>query len=53
MVLAAKLNRLTHKIAIQTHLVAGSCTILQLSPQAASPVTSGYTIVYKVFIKKR
>jgi len=27
MVMAAKLTRLTHKIAIQLHLVAESCTV--------------------------
>jgi len=27
MVMAARLNRLTHKIAIQLHLVTESCTI--------------------------
>jgi hypothetical protein len=36
--MAAKLTRLTHKTAIQLHL-------LQFSLQAASPETSGYTLV--------
>jgi hypothetical protein len=30
--MAAKLTRLTHKIAIQLHLVAESCTIAVLTP---------------------
>jgi hypothetical protein len=38
--MAAKLTRLTHKIAIQLHLVAERCTIW-----AASPETFGYTLV--------
>jgi hypothetical protein len=44
--MAAKFTRLTHKIAIQMHLVAESCTILQFSLQAASPETFGYTLIY-------
>jgi len=36
--MAANLTRLTHKIAIQLHLV-------QLSLQAVSPETLGYTLV--------
>jgi len=39
--MAANLTRLTHKIAIQLHLAADSCTICQ----AASPETFGYTVV--------
>jgi hypothetical protein len=45
--MAAKLTRLTHKIAIQLHLVAESCTICS-SLQAASPETFGYTLVHCV-----
>jgi hypothetical protein len=41
--MAAKLTRLTHKIAIQLHLVA--VYLLQFSLQAASPETFGYAIV--------
>jgi hypothetical protein len=37
MVMAAKLTRLTHKIAIQLHH-------LQFSQQAASPETFGYNL---------
>jgi hypothetical protein len=48
--MAAKLTRLTHKIAIQLHLVAKSCTILQFSRQAASPETFGYTLVSICFL---
>jgi hypothetical protein len=44
--MAAKLIRVTHKIAIQLHLLVESCTILQVSFQAASPETSGYTLVF-------
>jgi len=44
--LAAKLTRLSHKIAIQLHLVAGEVYHLQFSLQAASPETFGYTLVY-------
>jgi hypothetical protein len=43
-VMAAKLARLTHKIAVHLHLVAESCTICS-SRQAASPDTFGYTLV--------
>jgi hypothetical protein len=42
--MAARLTRLTHKIAIQLHLVAESCTIL-FSLQAACPETFGYTLL--------
>jgi hypothetical protein len=45
--MAEKLTRLTHKIAIQLHLVAESCTILQFSLQVASPETSRYTLVVR------
>jgi hypothetical protein len=34
--MAAKLTRLTHKIAIQLHLVAESCTICILAPGGQS-----------------
>jgi hypothetical protein len=44
-VMAEKLTRLTHKIAIQLHLVAQSCAHLQFSLQAASTETFGYTLV--------
>jgi hypothetical protein len=45
--MAAKLTRLTHKIAIQLHLVANSCTIC--SSRSRQPVrkilvTPSYTI---------
>jgi hypothetical protein len=40
--MAVKLTRLTHKIAIQLHLVA-EIYHLQFSLQAASPETFGYT----------
>jgi hypothetical protein len=44
--MAAKLTRLTHKIAIQLHLVAESCTICSFrSRQPVSPKTFGYTLV--------
>jgi hypothetical protein len=43
--MATKLTRLTHKIAIQLHLVAESCYHLKFSLQAASPETFGYTPV--------
>jgi len=36
--MAAKLTRLTHKIAIQLHLVAESPTICSSSLQVASPI---------------
>jgi hypothetical protein len=42
--MAAKLTRLTHKIAIQLHLVA-ELYYLQFSLQAASPETFGYTLM--------
>jgi hypothetical protein len=41
----AKLTKLTHRIAIQLHLVAESCTILQFSLQAASSETFGYNLL--------
>jgi len=44
--MASKLTRLTHKIAIQLHLVAESCYHLQFSLQATSPETFSYTLVY-------
>jgi hypothetical protein len=44
-VMAAKLTRVTHKIAIQLHLLVESCNYLQVSLQAASPETFGYTFV--------
>jgi len=34
--MAAKLSRLTHKIAIQLHLVAESCTICSSAPGGQS-----------------
>jgi hypothetical protein len=37
--MAAKLTRLTHKIAIQLHRVAESCIFAVLSLQVASPET--------------
>jgi hypothetical protein len=40
--MAAKLTRLTHKIAIQLHQLCH----LQFSLQAAGPETSGYTLVF-------
>jgi hypothetical protein len=43
----AKLTRLTYKIAIQLHLVAESWNHLQISLQAASPETFGYTFPKK------
>jgi hypothetical protein len=45
-VMAAKLTKLTHKIAIQLHLVAESMYHLQFSLQAANPETFGYVLVY-------
>jgi len=45
MVMAAKLTRLTHKIAIQLHLSCRELYHLQFSLQAASPETYGYTLV--------
>jgi hypothetical protein len=44
--MAAKLTRLTHKIATQLHLVAESYTICSSRPQAASPETFGYTLIH-------
>jgi hypothetical protein len=44
--MVVKLTRLTHKIAIQLHLVGRDLYNLQLSHQAASPETFGYTLVY-------
>jgi hypothetical protein len=48
--MAAKLTRLTHKIAIQLHLMADGWQLyhLQFSLQAASPETFRYTLVLKV-----
>jgi hypothetical protein len=43
--MAAKLTRLTHKIAIQLHLVAEKLYHLQFSLQASSPETFRYTLV--------
>jgi hypothetical protein len=44
--MAAKFTKLTHKIAIQLHLVAESCTICSSrSRQAATLETFGYTLV--------
>jgi hypothetical protein len=42
--MAAKLTRLTHKIEIQLHLVAESCTICSCR---SSPETFGYTLIFK------
>jgi hypothetical protein len=42
--MAAKLTRLTHKIAIQLHLVA-ELYHLQFPLQATSPETFGYVLV--------
>jgi hypothetical protein len=39
--MTAKLTRLTHKIAIQLHLLARELYHLQFSLQAASPETFG------------
>jgi hypothetical protein len=44
--MAVKLTRQTHRIAIQLHLVAESCTICSSRPKAASPVTYGYTLIH-------
>jgi hypothetical protein len=43
--MAAKFTRLTHKIAIQLHLVAWELYHLQFSLQAATPETIVYTLV--------
>jgi hypothetical protein len=43
--MAAKLTRLTHRIAIQLHLVA-ELYHLQFSLQVASPETFGYILVF-------
>jgi hypothetical protein len=43
--MAAKLTRLTHKITIQLHQVAESCSICSSRSQAASPETFRYTLV--------
>jgi len=43
--MTAKFTRLTHKIAIQLHLVAENCTTFQFSLQAAGPETFGYTLL--------
>jgi len=45
--MAAKLTGLSHKIAIQLHLVV-ELYHLQISLQAANPETFGYTLVYTV-----
>jgi hypothetical protein len=44
--MAAKLTRLTHKIAIQLRLVAESCIICSSRSKAASPESFGYTLLY-------
>jgi hypothetical protein len=44
-VMAAKLIRLTHKIALKLYLVAESCTMCG-SVQTASPETFGYTFLH-------
>jgi hypothetical protein len=41
--MAEKLTRLTHKIAIQMHLVAENCTIC--SSRSRRPETFGYILV--------
>jgi hypothetical protein len=43
--MAAKLTRLTHKIAIQLHLMVESCTICRSRARRPVPETSGYTLV--------
>jgi hypothetical protein len=43
--MAAKLTRLTHKMAIQMHTGKELCH-LQFSLQAAGPETFGYNLVY-------
>jgi hypothetical protein len=43
--MAAKLTRLTHKIAIQLRLVAEIVTICSSRSRRASPETFGYTLV--------
>jgi hypothetical protein len=43
--MAAKLTRLTEKIAIQLNLIAGELYHLKFSFQAASPETFGYNLV--------
>jgi hypothetical protein len=50
-VMAAKLTRLTHKIAIRLHLVA-ELYHLQFSLQATSPETFRYTLVLKAALQK-
>jgi len=48
--MAAKFTRMTHKIAIQPHLVAEICTIcssLSIMLQEAIPETFGSTLVYE------
>jgi hypothetical protein len=44
--MAAKLIRLTHRIAIQLYLVAESCTNCSSRSKATSPDTFGYTLVF-------
>jgi hypothetical protein len=46
--MAAKLTRLTHKIAIQLPSSGRELYHLQFSLQAASPETIGYTLVHHV-----
>jgi len=43
--MGAKLIRLTHKIAIQLHLVVESYTTCSYRSRRASPETFGYTLV--------
>jgi hypothetical protein len=44
--MAAKLTRLTHKIAIQLHKAAESCTVCSSRSKTASPETFGYILVF-------
>jgi hypothetical protein len=46
--MAAKRIRLTHKLAIQLHLMAERCIRLQFSLQAANLETFGYTLLPKL-----
>jgi hypothetical protein len=48
--MSAKVTSLTHKLAIQLHLVAESCYHLQFSFQKASPEAFGYTLVIFFFL---
>jgi hypothetical protein len=43
--MTAKLTMLTHKIAIQLHLVVENCTICSSRSKVASPETFGYALV--------